>query len=117
MLCQRVIIINRGRIVAEDSMKHLAEQGPTVSLELEVAGDPAEVTKLLERISGVQRVTHQALKGAYLVDVARDSGARAQLGQALVEAKFGLLSLRERARTLEDVFVEAISSDQPAQVS
>ncbi|GIT01667.1 MAG: hypothetical protein CM1200mP27_02920 [Chloroflexota bacterium] len=59
MLCDRVLIINEGRIFAEDTPKNLAEglQG-VEQLEVEVGGPPAEVLPVLKAIRGVNEVNH-----------------------------------------------------------
>lgn len=112
MTCQRVIIINRGRIVAEDSMANLA--GPAGrTLEVRCPGSRDTVQRVLQGVEGVTRVT-LGKAGAYTVDTTGGEGVEAAVSAALVHAGLPLQGLARRERTLEDVFIEAISAEEKA---
>jgi ABC-2 type transport system ATP-binding protein len=116
MICQDVIIINHGRIVAQDSMAHLATGGETETIDIEVKGEPEVVLQILKGISGVESAQSERTPRSYSAVGQRGSGFRARISIALAEKGLGLVSMHERSRTLEDVFVEAISADHAEQV-
>ena len=110
MLCERVVIINAGRVVAEDRMENLTgEKGRRLRLEI---GGPAEaVLKALRTVTGVTAVETLST-GHYQVAVQPGEDIAPALAQALVHAGLGLQRLEDGGRTLEDVFMEAIASDR-----
>ena len=107
MICRRVIIINRGRIVTQDTMEHLA--GDEQVFVVETNGATARVENLLKSMKGVAAVRSEG--GGRFAVTARDTETREVVARSLVEAGLGLRTLETRARTLEEVFVEAISAD------
>jgi ABC-2 type transport system ATP-binding protein len=126
MVCDRVIIINRGRLVALDTPIHLAEGVAEMStLQLEIGGTPAAVLKSLRSVPGVQAATLISADGASAEDalgagvnafqVTAKPGAdvRPALASAVVGAGHQLLELRTVRPTLEEVFINVISQEQP----
>ncbi|MFP4191424.1 MAG: ABC transporter ATP-binding protein [Candidatus Hydrogenedentota bacterium] len=117
MLCQRVLIIHEGRLVAQDTMENL--MGPedgVVRLEVDTRGPREKVESLLSELEGVQRVALDGAGPSFVVEAAAGSDIQPRIAQAVVQAGYRLCGLRERARTLEDIFVEAISADEGAPV-
>ncbi len=123
-LCHRVLIIDRGRIVAEGTPQELSKrfQGQ-VLLYVTVKGNPAEAAQVLAGIAGVERVEASTTAGRLEVFCQPDSDLREEVFRAAVERSWVLLELAERKASLEDVFVRLISgtiesnpaeSDSPA---
>jgi len=118
MTCGRVIIINEGRIVAQDTPKNLTRrlQGGA-RVEVVVGGDapPARVTKLLEALPGTLKVETlpPAGKGAarFLVESEVGRDLRPEIAEALVRDRVPLLSLREQDLTLEEIFIQTVNAD------
>lgn len=104
-ICNRVVVINRGRIVVEDDIKNLAAAGKTVRLEL--ARPSAEARAALAAVAGVDSVE---LNGSTAV-VRSESDLREQLAAAAVP--FGLLELGGRER-LEDIYLRLIGAQGAA---
>lgn len=112
MVCERVIIINRGRIVAQDTMHNLAG-GDTETIEVEATGVTDEIVPRLRGIDGVTAVETLG-NGRYRVQSARGVDVRPHVVQALSAKECGLVGVQRKARTLEDVFVEVVASDREA---
>lgn len=101
-LCDRVIIINRGKIVAQDSVSGLSRRGRTVAMEVE-RPDEALAARL-KALTGVERVEMDGNQ----VRVHTTEDVRAAIAAATVEA--GLLGLRAE-NALEDVFLQLTASE------
>lgn len=112
LICQRVLIINRGRLVAEDTMANLAgtADGTTV-LEIDVLGSEETVRQALEILPEVTEVAREP-SGTFLVRCTGDPDPREAVARALAGAACTVLALKQRARTLEEVFVEVVSRDE-----
>jgi len=117
--CQQVIIINKGKLVATDSVGNLQKRARGAgSVLVEIAArdaDAAEVRARLERVPGVSRVevreSREDLR-AFEVEGQSDRAMRAALARAVVESGWDLNELRTAAVSLEEIFLELTSSDQ-----
>ena len=121
MTCGRVVIINKGRVVAEDTpgnlMRRLQGAG---ALRLEVRGEPAPVVQALEAVPGVLHVKpHPAHEGLLTLDVEAEAGkdVRADLASAIVTRGFGLLGLQQVGMSLEDIFLHLTTTDRAEEPS
>jgi ABC-2 type transport system ATP-binding protein len=111
-LCDRVIIINQGQIVAMDApaalrdrLQHGASQ--FVRLGGSLSGMDA-AKKVLLSVAGVQAIEPygDAVPDSYVVRVSQSVDVRARLSQAVSAAGGELLELRPLASSLEDIFIE-----------
>jgi ABC-2 type transport system ATP-binding protein len=118
--CEQVIIINKGKVIATDSVHNLQNRARGVeSVILEVAGrngdlDPATVQSLLLKISGVNRATLKEKRQArniFEIESVKDSLVRGDLARAVVEAGWDLNELRPSAMSLEEIFLQ-LTGDQ-----
>lgn len=115
MTCRRVIIINNGRIRADDTPENLAgsmQSSGSVTAELRV--DPAEAAPVLQELEGVRRVhTEPAGDGwhRYLLKVEPGPDVREHLSAAACERSWPLRELTRITARLEDVFVELTQRD------
>jgi ABC-2 type transport system ATP-binding protein len=110
MTCERVIIINEGRVVAQDSTRNLRARLPQKEqFVIEVRGDASGIRGVIERIPGVAAVTEeQGYDGVsvFMIDSSSDTDVRPQVSKAVVNADMELLQLRDVALTLEDIFIK-----------
>jgi ABC-2 type transport system ATP-binding protein len=104
-ICNRVVVINRGRILVDDDIKNLAAAGKIVRLELARPSDLAR--SALAAVEGVESVE---LTGTTAV-VRSQADIREQLAAAAVP--FGLLELGGRER-LEDIYLRLIGAQGAA---
>ena len=115
MICERVLIIHEGRIVAEDTPANLAErlQG-TDHLEVEIGGPPEEVTPAIREIEGVSSVRHRSLanREVYTVRLLQGADVRDDISRAIVARGWSLLSMQSVGMTLEDIFLRLTTDEE-----
>jgi ABC-2 type transport system ATP-binding protein len=122
--CEQVVIINKGKLVATDSVRNLqARARGAESVILEVAGrsgnlEPSIVQHKLEQIPGVSRVhCRQQVDSRAIFEVETQKGrlVRGDLARTVVECGWDLNELRPSAMSLEEIFLELTGSPQPQQ--
>lgn len=113
-VCQRVVIINEGRIVAVDTPEHLsARLRRSETISLTVKNPPPDFADKLRGLPGVVSVFSQATSGAWLVDCALGHDLRDELARVVVTNGWGLQELTTISMTLEDVFLRLTQHDAP----
>jgi ABC-2 type transport system ATP-binding protein len=119
--CQRVVIINRGRVVAVDTPDNLtARLKGSETMYVQVEGDSAVVLSTLERLPGVTRVTVADRRdgvAGYEVDSERGHDVRRELARAVVSHDWGLLELRPMRMSLEEIFLHLTTEEQPTEAN
>jgi len=110
-LCHRVIIINRGQIVASDTPENLARQMGRGAISVTVKGPEAQVRAALQRLPGVGRVVSCG-EGRFLVEGGNGLDLRPELARLLVQQGFDLLELKTQEFTLEDVFLNLVTEEE-----
>ena len=120
--CQQVIIINKGKLVATDSVNNLQKRASGAeTIVMEIAGrngdlDSAAVKGRLELVPGVSQVLFKEKKQArnvFEVESRRGGLSRGDLARAVVEAGWDLNEMRASAMSLEEVFLQ-LTGDQAA---
>jgi ABC-2 type transport system ATP-binding protein len=113
LLCHRVMIIDRGRIVAEGTPESLRESWVgNPGLRVTLKGDPADVAEGLGRIAGV--VSVRPAGEGLVVEHEPGIDIREEVFRAAVERGWVLLELARERATLEDVFVRLTTHDTAA---
>ncbi len=116
--CERVLIINRGRLVADDTPANLARTvtgAQRAEIEMVLQGDRDEIERRIGALAGVEAVAiSPAADGGWRVIVkASKADMRDELARAAVQAGFGLRELSARTVSLEDVFMH-LTTEEPA---
>jgi len=110
-ICDRVLIMNNGKIVAEDTPENLeATLSGGSQIKLRVGGEAEKILSKLEKIKGVSNVT-QSGEGAFELTTSSDVDARPEIARAVVKANLDLLELRQVSMSLEDIFLEVTKND------
>ena len=117
-LCDRVLIINKGKIVAEDTPERLqARLTGAQRVILRVAGDPDGLAEMLSGIPGVLRAAEQ-IDGSLDVESAPGEDVRPAVARAVVGAGYDLLDMHPVSISLEDIFMELTREEpEPPEVS
>ena len=119
MVCDGVIIINRGRIVAQGTESDLVQQAfPTARIEVRMAGAAGDVAGSLRALPGVVGVEPLASRdGAvgFLVESARDRDVRPALVRLITGNGWALQELHQVGMSLEEVFIRVVAGEQDPQ--
>ena len=105
-ICDRVLIINKGQIVTEDTPENL--QSRLVGAQrvvLRVRGDSDGLSNKIARVKGVQAVEAKP-DGSVEFEFAAGEDSRPQVAKAVVQAGYELLELRPVGLSLEEIFLE-----------
>lgn len=103
--CERIIIINQGKIVAEDSLAGLSERsGKRRRVALRVRRNSEQVLSDLKKIPGVLSVASEAQQ--IFVDTDGTEDVTEKISYHVVTSECGLIDLRADGMNLEDVFIE-----------
>ena len=111
-MCQRIIIINEGKIVAVDTYAQLSAQfRKTDKVEIQLR-NPQGALEKLKSIPGVIQVARDDQKqGAFLVECRVDDQVRDEISKVVVQNNMGLLEMRVKTVSLEDVFLKLTTEE------
>jgi ABC-2 type transport system ATP-binding protein len=113
--CQKVVIINKGRVVAIDTPDALTERlRGGQALFVIAQGPAADIQRSLQNIAGVTRVVvNDTRDTTATLEVDSDKGAdiRAEVAAAIVRSGWSLLELRPSRASLEDVFLKLMTDE------
>ncbi|MDR4495798.1 MAG: ABC transporter ATP-binding protein [Nitrospirales bacterium] len=104
-ICQRVIIIHKGKIVAVDTPEHLSarlQQSETLSLTIKRSY--AGLAEELGRLPGVLTVTTGPSHNTYILETKMGVDIRDEVTKFIVSREVGLLEIKAQPLTLEDAF-------------
>jgi len=113
--CQRVVVINAGRVVAvgtPDELTHRLQGYETVLITAEAPAD--EMIDKLQRVDGVNWVEpRDSRDGSVTLEVQSEKGrdVRAELARAVVESQWKLQELKTSGMSLEDIFLKLTTKD------
>lgn len=110
-VCDYVLIIDHGRLVASDSPENLSKvMTGANSLELTVKGPEEEIRKALDVVENIEElIYHESMvENAcdFTVKIAGDRDVRENIFFALAEAKYPILKMQSTNMTLEEVFLK-----------
>lgn len=115
-VCDHVIIISHGNIVANDTLENLeASAGRNNALTLKIKGDKARAEKLISSVSGVVSAEYSENGGIVSASLIAEEGAdiREAIFNAFASAKMPILDMHTNETTLEDIFLGlAYGSDE-----
>ena len=113
--CQRVVIINKGRVVAEDTPQNLTLQlQGAATLYVQVEGD-GRTENALKAVPGVLSVTVADTQGrltGYEIESQPNRDVRREVAQAVIHGGWGLLELRPMRMSLEEIFLQLTTEEQ-----
>jgi ABC-2 type transport system ATP-binding protein len=111
MTCERVLIIHKGRIVAEDTPEGLSrrlQQSERILVRL--ARPPSQPLRAFSQLDGVVRVESVG-NNLFAIETPPGNDIRERVAEFVVQNGWGLLELRREELTLEDIFVNLVTRE------
>lgn len=111
MTCNKVVIINEGKIVAVDTTENIGRSFThTNQIEVTVQGPSDRIVENLTKMDGIKGVDHKEM--SYIIDVEKDTDLRAEIAKKIVENGFDLLELKRKSLSLEDIFLKLVIKEE-----
>jgi len=102
-LCDRVIIINKGKLVADSQLSLLRAQNDSSVATIRVVFRELPEAALLEGLDGVQAVSHLS-DGQWELQTSSPDSVKKQLMELALQNNWNIITLQSETRSLEDVF-------------
>ncbi len=121
MVCNRVLIINHGKVVASGTTDELEEGLQKAHEIFLVIGDPLrkeEAKKLLEEVPGIEHVTvteEKISQVSFSMVVSKSEDLRSHLSRLFVEHQIPLLEIRSGRLSLEEIFMKIVVNEDSAR--
>ena len=117
--CQKVVIINKGKVVAIDSPDALTERlRGAVTMFAQARGPADEMQRALQSIPGVVRVNIAERRdevSSFEIDSDKGFDPRSAVANAIVGGGWGLLELRPMRMSLEDIFLSLTTEETESE--
>ncbi|MCP5074905.1 MAG: ATP-binding cassette domain-containing protein [Rhodobacteraceae bacterium] len=120
MVCERVVIINKGKLVAMDRPENLtANLRDSSRLFLRITGDLKRIAKALGEVRGVKKVEPAPAPGTndsngFIVELAKGADGEQSLVPIIVSNNWQLNEMRAVETSLEDVFIQLVTEEDCA---
>jgi len=112
-VCGRVIIINKGQIIASGAPETMTSELQGVShLRAVIKGDVEQIKRTIHEIQGVVSVAHDERSHAFKIESEADGDRRAEIARAIVNGGFDLLEFETVSLSLEDIFVQLVTNEE-----
>jgi len=112
--CSRVVIINKGRVVAVDTPENLTSRlGGSGAMYLEIDSAGTDASTVLTGVPGVTGVSVSTTRGTVVGYEVSSGGrdVRRELASAVVGRSWGLLELRPMRMSLEEIFLQVTTEE------
>ena len=112
-VCDRVMIINKGHIVAEDTPQHLQNRLTGANrVHVRVRGSIEDIAAVIRNVGGVISATPQG-DNDLIYESAANQDVRAEVARRVIQAGADLLDLHAETLSLEDIFLQ-LTRDEPS---
>lgn len=118
-VCDYILIISKGKLVASDTPENLERNlGDSDLIEIETKASPDEVRRILETVDGIRSISTKHLENGITwaqIQEKKNTDIREKVFQAFAQNHQTLLKLNPLQVSLEDVFMELTQSDRAAE--
>lgn len=116
-LCDRILIINKGKIVVEDTPENLQSRlAGAERVHLRVRGEADELANKIRQIKGIQEVLQVPGEGLLEFQFAPGKDLRPEVARLAIESNYDLLEMRPINLSLEEIFLELTRAEGSAEV-
>ncbi len=114
-ICDRILIINKGKIVVEDTPQNLqARLSGAERVQLKVRGEADELVDKIAQMKGIQEVKINP-DGTLEFQFAPGKDLRPDVARMVIQEKYDLLEMRSITLSLEEIFLQVTREDAPAE--
>ncbi len=114
MTCSRVVIINEGQVVAEDTIENLtADMGRWQTLRVRAAREAPGLAERLAAVRGVHAAVAEDAR-TWLVRLEGGDEVKAEVAREVVASGAGLVEMARQAASLEEVFLKLVTEEAAA---
>jgi ABC-2 type transport system ATP-binding protein len=114
-ICDRILIINHGKIVVEDTPENLQSKlAGAQRVHLKVRGEADDLATKISKLQGMQEVKVQP-DGSIEFQFAPGKDLRPEVAKLTIESKYDLLELRPINLSLEEIFLQLTREETPAE--
>jgi ABC-2 type transport system ATP-binding protein len=111
--CERIIIINKGQIVAQESLSNLGNlQKGTRKVNLKLKRSGTEVSQSLTAVSGVLKVHPGSTPQDWILDTQENDEMVERIASQVIQKGYGLLEISSARADLEDIFLKLTYGSQ-----
>lgn len=118
-VCDYILIISKGKLVASDTPENLERNlGDSDLIEVETKASPDEVRRILETVDGIRSISTKHMENGITwaqIQEKKNTDIREKVFQAFAQNHQPLLKLNPLQVSLEDVFMELTQSDRAAE--
>lgn len=117
-VCDRIIIINEGKIVADEKTENIENVIKSRKISIRVDGPSGSVLSALKKINGVRYVkiaaTYDDGTNSYVVEGEEKADIRRPVFYAMAQNSWPILAMEQLGATIEDLFITVVDEDKPA---
>ena len=115
-VCDKIVVIDKGRIIADDTAENLSRSlSPDSKLSVQIEGPSKEVGALLSGISGIEEVhegkTNDKSVTEYEISSKEGCDVRREIFKRMVARNYPILLMRNSELTLEEIFLKLTTGD------
>ena len=118
-ICDRIIVLDRGRLIADSSTDELEKSLGGSALSVTVDSSPDKAERLLRQIKGVAHVENKGADGAlgysFTLKCSADKSIRASVFRAMSENGIVITEMKSSTMSLEDIFMSLTAADDTRQ--
>ncbi len=116
-ICDRVIIINNGKLIANEKTSQLNNiVGQSAKLKIKVAGPNKEVLNMLKTLQGIMSVKSDGIKEgdtySYIIEANPSIDVRKIIFNALASHSWPMMGMESLEAELEDIFIKLIENSE-----
>ena len=116
-ICDRVIIINKGKLIANEKTSQLNNMvGQSAKLKIKVAGPNKEVLNMLKALQGIMSVKSDGIKEgdtySYIIEANPSIDVRKIIFNALASHSWPMMGMESLEAELEDIFIKLIENSE-----
>jgi ABC-2 type transport system ATP-binding protein len=116
-ICDRVLIINKGKIVTEDTPQNLQSNlMGSQRVVLRVRGDSDGIDATIKKVKGTRNIEIKDTENVEF-EISADQDVRPQVAKAVIQAGYELLEMRPIGMSLEEIFLELTQDNAPKKKS